>query len=106
MSTGKGFELLEERIGTQKAKKGVGFDPTIIATLIAAILPLIMNCFKPTPASLRQKLFNRANLAISIRKQHPDMRFVAAFQEADDLFDLAKDAKDEELQLVIDDVRG
>lgn len=105
MASGKGLDLLEERIGAQKAKKGMKLDPVTIAMLIAAIYPVIKNCLNPTPETLRRKLFNRAPLALSIRKENPSMRFVAAFQEADDLMDLAKEAKDEELQLVIDDCR-
>jgi hypothetical protein len=102
-ATGAGLELFESRLTARKVSTRKAFDPTIIAALIAAVLPLIMNCFNPTPAALRWRLFNRTLVAMAIRRVRRDLSYAQAFVEADILFDLADEATDAELQLLIDD---
>ena len=102
---GKGFELLEDRLAKSKASSdgSMQFDPTILITIIGAIIPLIQNCFKPKPANLRRRFLNRARVANAIRRENASIGYEAAFAEADNLFTLADKATDAELQLLIDD---
>jgi hypothetical protein len=102
---GKGLQLFEERLAASKQGENVQFDIAVILAIISAVLPLIMNCFAPKPSMLRRRLGNRARVATAIRRE-TGMGFFAAMKEADNLFDLAEKATDEELQLLIDDCCG
>lgn len=96
---GAGFQLMEERLMESKEKK---FDPATILLLITTLIPLIANCFNPTPKVLRRRLGNRARVAASIRRDS-NVSWGEAFTQADHCFDCADKVTDEELQLVIDD---
>lgn len=106
--TGEGLELLSQRYAESKSSvEGMEFDPATIAMIIAALLPVIQQCFNPKPSTLRRKFLNRAKLARSIWETANDrgmqMSFAQAFKEADGLFDLANRASDDELRLLISD---
>lgn len=100
---GEGLALMEKRLTVTKAGPGkVGFDPAIISLIISTIIPIIQGCFKPTPQALRRKFLNRARVAAGL-VQNTGQSWSDAFDQSDELFDLAREAKDEELQLLIDD---
>lgn len=102
MATGSGLALLEERLAAKSATPGTAFiDPTIIITIITALIPLIQQCFKPKPASLRRRLGNRGQVAAALRGK--GLGWIEAFTAANQLFDVADESKDEEIQAVIDD---
>lgn len=102
---GKGLALLEERLIASKATAAPQFDPTIVIMIITALLPLIQDCFKPKPATLRRRFLNRARVVTSLRR-HAGMSWAEAWVEANNLFDLADAASDADLQLLIDDCCG
>lgn len=106
MATGKGLALLEDRL---TESQGVGaFDPTIVITIIQAIIPLIQSCLHPTPQALRNSKFNRARVAAAIRREARNQGGGApdwdkTFALTDEVFRLAREAKDDELTSLIDD---
>lgn len=102
-TSGAGLSLAESRIAESKRGEGYKFDPTLIIAIISALIPLIANCFNPKPQALRRRFLNRARVAAAIRREQPGLSFQEAFDEADNLFDLADKATDEELQLLIND---
>lgn len=66
--TGSGMELYESR--ATEALGGLGFDPTIIITIITTLLPIILDCFKqkPTVPMFRfRALRTRAMVAQALR---------------------------------------
>lgn len=105
MASGDGFKLFEERVTARKQQTNAVFDPTMIFTILAAIIPLIQGCFNPTAAMLKRRPFNRARVAIALRQQDSSLTFAQAFIEADDLIDVAQEATDEELTLFIKDCK-
>lgn len=103
--TGDGVALLRHRLAAAQGDDGrVMFDPTIIVAFLAAILPLIQNCFSPTPKALRRRLGNRLRLALAIG-QETGLDWAESRAKADEVFRLADQATDAELQLLIDDCK-
>lgn len=92
------FDKFEEMFGQVRSKNGHKGFIDFLVTILPAVLPLIIECFNPTPAALRRPLFNRARLAAAIRRHDPSVTFAEAFEAADDCFQVAKEATDEELQ--------
>ena len=103
MAQGDGLALLEERLVKSKSTGDAGFDPVTIITIITALIPLIQGCFSPKPQSLRRRFLNRSRVAAAIRRADMSISFQESFVEADNLFSLADQATNEELQLLIDD---
>lgn len=100
---GKGFDLLEERYAARAARDGVEFDPLIIIAIIGMLVQVIQGCFQRSPQAMRRRLLNRARLAVGLRERMPNLMWVEAFRQADLLFDMADEATDDELQLLITD---
>lgn len=100
---GAGLSLLEARLAEGRTRRGLGIDFITIISIISAIVPLIQGCFNPKPAALRRRLLNRARLAVAIRRENPDLALAQAMSEADAVFDLADQATDAELQMLVDD---
>jgi len=100
---GDGLDLAEERITARQAKNGMEFDPASIITIITAIMKVLQGCTNPTPRAMRRRMLNRARLASALRQHDNSLPWAQAFQDADELFTLADEAKNEELQLLIDD---
>lgn len=102
--------ILEKRLTEHKKMKaertGVGFDPTIILILIPVILELIKGCKKATPETVRFRLGARVRLARAIVQQSKadgePMRLFKAYEEADELFDIADRSSDNEITDLID----
>lgn len=106
-ATGKGLQLLEDRLRQKEAgAEAAGFDIAVIVATIAALVPLIQNCFSPTPRALRRRLFNRARVAAAVRGAAPALSWAEGLKKADVILDLAEGATDEELQALIDDCCG
>jgi hypothetical protein len=102
---GKGFALFEERF--QAANDNTrDFDPTIIITILAALIPLIQQCLANRPSALRRRLLNRPRVVVAIRRERPDLSWSDASKLADQCFDLADKASDAELKLFIKDCCG
>ncbi len=101
---GAGIELLEQRLSV-KLGGLAGFDPTIIISIIMAIVQMISGCKNPTAKALRQRVGNTTPLALLIRRQC-DLSNRECAQLAIQVMNLANDpqTKDEELQLLIKDV--
>lgn len=103
MAVKKGSELFEERMAAKLSGSGVGFDPTIIITLITVLLPLIQNCFKPKPAMLRQRGFTKIRLVHGLREKSPGLSRSDARAIVDAAYEVADDSSDEEVQGFIDE---
>lgn len=106
---GDGMALAEEKIGVAVAKRFAAeerrFDPTIIITIITAILSLLGGCPKVEPKNLRRQKSRQnlrtAQLAARIRRETgvSNREAVGLAEAAYDASDLATDA---DLQLFID----
>ena len=95
--SGTYITLLETKLSAPKAGK-TAIDPAAIAAIIAAIIQMISQCKKPTPANLRRRVGNRAKLAWAIYSDpNAHCTLADAFDHANDVFDMADDAKDDEL---------
>lgn len=73
------------------------FDPSIIGAIIAALLPLLQNCFKPTPQSVRRRFGNRVRLANAIHNQLPNATWSECYEHADDVLAVADEAPDNDV---------
>lgn len=90
---GAGFSAYRSKLAA--ALEAAGFDPTIILTLLTALLPLITSLC--TPKSMRRRLGNRARLVSAFAQAIPSLSFGEAFRIADLHFDVAASASDEDL---------
>jgi hypothetical protein len=99
--TGDGLSLLEQRLEKKVEGKPVSFDPLTIISIIASIILMIQNCQRPSARGLRRRLFNRARLAAGLREKVGGLSWRESLGLADDVFDLADEAKDDELQMLI-----
>lgn len=92
------FDKFAEKYAEHRSRKGRGAFIDILISLIPVIIPLIQGCFNATPRAVRRRLFSRARLAAEIRKMQPDLTYAEAFEAADDCFDVADAASDQEVQ--------
>lgn len=91
------FEKFEQRFGETRSVNGHKGWLDFIKDVLPAVLPLILDCFNPTPEALKRPLFNRTRLAINI-KRRANVTWQEAYDAADDCFAVAKAATDEELR--------
>ena len=112
---GNGLSLFEERMMTRVAGDGDGergFDPTIIITLIAALIPVVIDCFKNRTTRqrplgrIRGRLLGRARIAAAYRREQPDLSWAQSLRLADYTFDVADEATEEEVETFIKDCCG
>lgn len=104
-TSGQGVALLKHLLTESKTEEGkTSFDPASILAILAAILPLIQNCLKPKPSSLRRRFGNRLRLAVAIQGETGDS-WSDSLRQADEVFRLADKASDAELQMLIDDCK-
>lgn len=101
MPQGAGIQLFvarfEKKMGADNDK--VGFDPFSILTIL---LPMILSCIKPKPAQLRRRLGNRVRIAALVCA-NTGCPWTEGTAVADQLLDMAAEAKDSELQQFIAD---
>lgn len=104
---GEGFQLFEDRLAAKVDPSGqAALDIAAIIALIMAILPLIQNCFRPSPSTLRRRFGNRGRFAVAYRRERPELTWRESLRAVDLAFEVADEAKDEELELFIADCRG
>jgi hypothetical protein len=102
---GEYLALLEQRLNEKAARPDAGFDPLTIVMIIAVIVPLIQNCRNKGPNVLRRRFGSRAQVATAIYRDCQGVSWNDAFRRADDLFDLADEATDDELRGLIEECR-
>lgn len=98
-----GSELMEQRLIAKLSQNGVGFDPTIIITLITVLLPLIQNCFKPKPAMLRRRGFAKIRAIHGLREKSPGLSRRDAEEIVEAGYEVLDESSDEEVQGFIDE---
>lgn len=94
-------DVFAQRMSTAHAAKSrtYGFDPTVIVAIISAIMTLLQNCKKPTPATLKKPgLFGRARLNAEIKREMPDLRQRERADLIDDVIDVANESSDHECE--------
>jgi len=89
-----------ERLGAKIAPKGnYGFDPTIIITVIAALIQLFQNCKKPTPTQLKRRgLLVRARLNAALAKELPASKNRERALLVDDILAVADESDETEVE--------
>lgn len=97
-------ELLEERLQSKLSANDVQIDPFTIITILAALIPLLINCFNASPRLLRRRTLNRPRLITALHRAG-GWSLAECRRYADDVFDLAEGATDEELQKLIDECK-
>jgi len=106
MANGAGITLFEERLSKRENPDATAtaIDPATLAAIIQAIMVLLQGCMTPKPKNLRSAPFRRGRLAVGIYREGGGNISVAdAYVHADNTLALVAEAKDEELQLMIDD---
>lgn len=110
MEKGKATGLFESRMADKLAKDAdlKAFDPMIIITILTAILPMILDCFKRSrgklaPAALRQRLFKIAPVAAAIRRQDSSVGWAESRKMAMACFDVADESSDDEINAFVTD---
>lgn len=88
----------EEKLNvTISARNRRFFDPSIIGAIIAALLPLLQNCFRPNAQSVRRRFGNRVRLANAIHNQLPYASWSECYEHADDVLQVADEAPDNDV---------
>lgn len=103
MIAGQGLKALQSKLHKTTTSDNVESDPSIINAIITAIVQLISGCFSPTPYALRRRLGNRVRLANAIHREAASLSWEESFFKADELFALADQASNADLQAIIDD---
>lgn len=99
------IKLLEDRLAKKiSEKEGVGFDPITIIMIIAALIPLIQNCFNASPKALKKRMLNKARIAAALRRE-AGWSVTECLQKAEWVMDLADEAEDQELAALIEECR-
>lgn len=96
MTAGAGHQTFEAKMTKR------GFDPSIIIAIIGALLPLLQNCFKPTPASVRRRA-NLPQIAQALREKDDTVGFLEARRRGKEILEVLREASDEEVQAFIND---
>lgn len=96
MTAGAGHQTFE----TKMAKRG--FDPSVIIAIIGALLPLLQNCFKPTPASIRRRA-NLPQIAQALREKDDTVGFFEARRRGKEILEVLRESSDDEIKAFIND---
>ncbi len=98
---GEGISLLEEKLVN---KLGVGFDPTIIFAIIGAVIALFQNCTAASPRDVKRLArWQRPALALEVKRKLPQLKWNECYANADLLVGMATTARDEDIQLFMND---
>lgn len=99
-------DLLEERLQSRLSQEGgVMIDPLTIITILAALIPLLINCFSASPRLLRRRVLNRPRLIAALHREG-GWTLLECRKYAEAICDLADGATDEELQTLIEECKS
>lgn len=99
--------VLEEKLAARRQAR-LGESPEVgsILAILAALLPLLFQCLKPTPATLRLlagSRLSRRRAVIQLRRDNRDLSRDEAEEQAVDAQQALMEMSDDELRLLIDD---